>query len=84
MIEIIGYIGGAFISIQLLPQLHKTFTSKDATSLSLPFMCCNICGLGCMGIYGFFNNDLPLILPTVISLCNTLILVVLKLKYNEA
>lgn len=77
-----SYIGGIFLGGQLVPQIYKTWVQKNAENLSLPFLCCNVIGLLCMGMYGFLNNDFALVLPIAFSLCNTMILMFLKIIYS--
>ena len=82
MYEYFAYIGGCLLGIQLLPQIYKTYVQNDASNLSFTFMCCNWIGLTCMDIYAYSNNDLPLVIPISISLCNTSILILLKISID--
>ena len=36
--EIIGYIAAVFLSILFIPQVYKTYKSKNASSLSIIFL----------------------------------------------
>ena len=83
MYEILAYNGGFFLGIQLLPQIYKTYTQRNADNLSLPFMICNVTGLTCMGLYSLFNNDIPLLVPIGVSLCNTTVLIIMKIYYTS-
>lgn len=83
LFDTLAYIGGGLLSFQLIPQIHKTYSQKNADNLSLPFMICNWTGLFCMGAYGIYNNDRPLYIPISISLVNTSILIGLKLYYTS-
>ena len=83
MYYLFGYLGGIFLSLQLYPQIYKVIKQKNADNLSLGFMICNLLGLLCMGIYGFSNNDITLLVSISISFTNTCILVILKLYYTN-
>ena len=79
---ILGYLGGVFLSAQLVPQIIKVYQRRDASQLSMGFMICNVVGLGCMTSYGVLNNDPPIYVPTSVSLFNTCILISQKCFYD--
>ena len=62
-VDTIGYVGGALLSVQLFPQIHKVIRTKSSKDLSFQFLGLNIMGLLCMTIYGLLNNDTPFTLP---------------------
>lgn len=79
----LGYVGGFFLSIQLIPQIIKTWRQKDASQLSYVFMGCNWIGLGCMTTYGVLNRDPPLYVPAGLSFMNTSVLICVKLYVDR-
>ena len=83
MYEYFAYIGGCFLGLQLIPQIYKTYSQNNADNLSLQFMVCNWIGLTSMGIYGLSNKDTPLVIPIVLSLLNTSILIILKIRIDN-
>ena len=68
-------------SIQLLPQLYKTYTTRSVTDLSfqslLLILFTNILWL----LHGFFISNIPLILASVLSIIINLSLFTLFLRY---
>jgi uncharacterized protein with PQ loop repeat len=82
MYAIFSYLGGVFLGGQLIPQIYRTYKQKNADNLSLIFLCCNITGLLFMAMYGIFNNDYPLVIPIAFSLCNTFVLLFLKIFFH--
>lgn len=81
-IDIIGYVGGSILGIQLIPQIVKVYKTKSGEDISLFFLFLNILGLGLMTTYGILIHKLPLCIPTGISLVNSIILLLLILKYR--
>ena len=83
IVDTIGYVGGALLSVQLFPQIHKVIQTKSSNDLSFQSLRLNIMGLLCMTIYGLLNNDTPLYIPAIISLSNTIILFGSAWYYHE-
>jgi len=81
LIDCIGFIGGSILGLQLIPQIYKAYKTKSTNDISTFFLLMNIVGLTLMTTYGVCNNDMPLYLPTSISLINSLILLLL-VKHN--
>ncbi len=82
IINCIGFIGGSILGLQLIPQIYKAYKTKSTNDISTFFLLMNIVGLTLMTTYGVCNNDMPVYLPTSISLLNSLILLLL-VKYNN-
>ena len=78
----IGFIGGAILSVQLIPQIYKAYKTKSTNDISIFCLFMNIIGLSLMTTYGICNNDMPLYLPTSISLINSWILLILVKNKN--
>ena len=70
-------------SIQLFPQLHKTYTTKSVKDLSfvslLLLLTTNILWL----LHGYFIFDVSLLVAGIVSLCINLALIFLYLRYNN-
>lgn len=82
IIDCIGFIGGSILGLQLIPQIYKAYKTKSTNDISTFFLLMNIVGLTMMTTYGICNNDMPLYLPTSISLINSFILLLL-IKVNK-
>ena len=82
IINCIGFIGGSILGLQLIPQIYKAYKTKSTNDISTFFLLMNIVGLTLMTTYGVCNNDMPVYLPTSISLLNSFILLLL-IKVNK-
>jgi uncharacterized protein with PQ loop repeat len=80
--DIIGYVGGILLAIQLIPQILKVIISNSTKDLSIVFLSLNTIGLVCMGLFGLSQNNKPVYIPVAISLINTIILLLLKIYYD--
>lgn len=81
--EIYSYAGGMILCINMIPQIKKTWEQQSAKELSYMFMGMNVTGLTLMSVYGILQEDKSLYIPMFVSLTNTIILIMLKLKLDN-
>ena len=81
--EILGFIGGAFITIGFIPQVWRLYKLKSAREISLTFTCLFLLGAACWLSYGVVLNLPPVILWNSISLCLMCAMIYAKLKYSS-
>lgn len=82
MYEIIGFIAGFLVSIALLPQVIKTWTSKSSKDVSLYWTIILMSGLFLWIIYAYIYWILPLFIFGLIEFSMVLTLFVFKLLYK--
>lgn len=80
--DMLGYLGGMFLTINLIPQIYKTKKSESAKELSLLFLMMNEVGLLMYSIYGFTEKLYPMAIPSFISFKLNTLLLILKIKYD--
>ena len=83
MKELLSYIGGTILCVNIWPQIYKTWKIKSAKELSYMFVILNGVGLTLVGTYGVLINDKSIYIPISMSLLNTLILMILKVKMDS-
>ena len=83
LIDIIGYIGGTCMTINMIPQLYKTYTTKSVNDISIMFLILNALGLGLYIIYGILKNIYTITIPVSISFVTSCILCLLKYIYTN-
>lgn len=84
LIESIGYIATIINTVSVLPQIVKTYKSKDVSSLSLSFLLYWVIGCGLFLIYTLLTDGtLPVILSYALNTVFPSILIVLYLKYRK-
>ena len=81
-VDMLGYLGGMFLTINLIPQIYKTKKSETAKDISLLFLLMNEMGLLMYSIYGFTEKLYPMAIPSFISFKLNTMLLLLKIKYD--
>lgn len=81
--EIIGFIAAFLTTVAFLPQVYKTWKTKDVSSLSLPMLFMFFVGVFMWLIYGFYKDSPSIIVANAITLGSSFLLVYFKVKYNK-
>ena len=79
--NIIGYVGTGILAITLVPQVYKTFRSKQANDLSWTYLFLQIIANVLFIIYGFGIDSLPVIISNCMVAVLSLSLVFAKCKF---
>ncbi|MCL7762410.1 SemiSWEET transporter [Polaribacter sp. Z014] len=80
--EIIGLVAAVFTTTSFLPQVFKTYKTKDTSGLSLSMYIIFFTGVILWLIYGIYINSLSIILANIITASLTLYLLLMKIKYK--
>ncbi|MHB0754796.1 SemiSWEET family sugar transporter [Polaribacter sp. M15] len=80
--EILGMFAAIITTAAFMPQVYKTWKTKDTKSLSLTMYTSFFIGVSLWIVYGFYLESLPMILANGITAISALILIRLKLKYK--
>ena len=82
LIEIVGFIAGALVSLSFLPQIIKSWKSKSTKDIAISLTIINISGQILWIIYGLGISSISLIIMSGITLLMTSSLLILKIKYG--
>jgi MtN3 and saliva related transmembrane protein len=82
-IEAIGLMAAVLTTAAFLPQVYKTWKTKDVSSLSLPMLSIFFIGVVLWLIYGLLIESLAIILANAITIISAFLLVYFKLKYSK-
>ncbi len=80
--EVLGFLGGMFITVGYIPQLARILKLKSAREISLPFTCLFLAGGACWLAYGALYGLVPVILWNSAGIALLLALLAAKLKYG--
>ena len=80
--EIIGLIAAVLTTASFLPQVFKTYKTKDTSGLSLTMYIVFFIGVVLWSVYGIYINSLSIILANSITAILALYLIFMKLKYK--
>ncbi|MFC4723156.1 SemiSWEET family sugar transporter [Geojedonia litorea] len=82
-IEILGFIAAVLTTAAFLPQVYKTWRTKDVSGLSLPMFLMFFTGITLWFIYGFLINSPSLIFANGITMVSTFLLLFFIVKYRK-
>lgn len=82
-VELLGYSGGILLSLQLIPQIFQIIKTRSAKDLSTCFLCINLVGLSCTCIFGILQDNPPLYIPLIFSITVTVLILLLKLYFED-
>ena len=80
--QIIGYTCGTLLNITFLPQIYKTFKSKQTDDISLLFMILQVITSVLYVVYSFLLKENPLIVSNIILLLELLALFIGKILFS--
>lgn len=81
-IEIIGFAAAILTTAAFLPQVYKTWVTKDVSALSLPMLIMFFVGITLWLVYGVFINSPSMIAANAITIVSAFLLIYFKIKYN--
>jgi len=83
IIETVGYIAAGFGTVLMLPQVIKSYKSKQVEDLSMNMVIIYLVNCVLWSFYGFFTHSMPVFLCNIIALCIGLFQLYIKLKYSR-
>lgn len=83
MIQILGLAAGACTSAAAVPQLIKTWKTKEVGDVSMKMFLLYVVGMGMWLVYGIIKSDTPIIITNAIALTFHGIMLYLKIKYKH-
>ena len=81
-IDLMGYLGGIFLMISFLPQVIKTWKSKEADQISIFLLILTLLSGVFYNIYAFMLDLVPVIVMNSIFIVLVLIQLVMTLRYG--
>ena len=83
LIDILALIGGCMLSVCLVPQIYKVYTTKEVENISYYWQALYLTGLIPHLIYGIYYDLIPIYVPTIIEIIFLIILIGLKYFYSS-
>ncbi len=80
--EILGMLAAVITTGSFLPQVYKTWKTKDTKALSLTMYITFFIGVALWLVYGIYLDSMPMIIANTITAISALALIALKLKYK--
>ncbi len=82
-IEIIGFIAAFLTTAAFLPQVYKTWKTKDVAGLSLPMLFMFIVGITLWLVYALYINSPSMIIANSITIISSSFLIYFKIVYQK-
>jgi MtN3 and saliva related transmembrane protein len=82
-VTILGYLAGALTTSSLIPQVIKIIKTKSVRDVSLIMFLIFSVGITLWIAYGIAINSAPIVIANTISLLLGLLVLWLKLRYNQ-
>jgi MtN3 and saliva related transmembrane protein len=82
-IELIGFVAAILTTSAFLPQVYKTWKTKDVSGLSLPMLLIFFAGIIAWLVYGIYINSPSMIMANTITLGSSFLLIYFKIKYDN-
>ncbi|HLO48267.1 MAG TPA: SemiSWEET transporter [Kamptonema sp.] len=82
LITILGLTAATLTTSAFLPQVIKTWQTKSAKDVSVTMLITFCIGIFLWLIYGFFRQDLAIILANAVTLILNLAILWLKIRYK--
>jgi MtN3 and saliva related transmembrane protein len=79
--DILGLVATCFTTSSFVPQVWRTWKTRDVSGISLATYLVITIGLALWLIYGFVRGDLPLIVANSVMVLLTGAITVMKLKF---
>lgn len=81
--EVLGLVAGACTTAAVVPQLLKTWKTREVDDVSPGMFLVLITGLALWVVYGFIKSDIPIIATNGISFILNSLMLFLYFKYRE-
>ena len=81
-VEIIGLIAAVLTTSSFVPQVLKTWKTKEVENLSLTMYLVMLTGIILWLIYGININSLSIILANIVTITLVSVIIFLKLRYK--
>lgn len=81
--EIIGFIAAILTTTAFLPQVYKTWKTKDVSGLSLPMLLIFFVGIIGWLVYGILKESPSMISANTITIVSTFFLLYFKIKHSK-
>jgi len=80
----LGYLAGTLTTAALLPQVWRTFRTRDVSGISLRMYSIFTTGIAVWLAYGILLKETPMMLANGVSLVLACAVLVMKLRFRHA
>jgi MtN3 and saliva related transmembrane protein len=81
--DILGYVAGTLTTVSLLPQVWRTFRTKDVSGISLRMYFIFTVGIAIWLTYGIVLGEVPMMVANSASLFLACLVLAMKVRYGR-
>ncbi len=82
-LDILGLVATCLSTSSFIPQVWRTWKTRDVSGISLPTYAIITVGLALWLVYGILRNDLPLTIANSVMVVLTGSIAVMKIKFEK-
>lgn len=82
-LDLLGLVATAFTTASFVPQVWRTWKTRDVSGISLPTYAILTVGLALWLLYGLLREDLPLIVANAVMVVLTGAIAVMKIRFGH-
>ncbi len=82
-LDLLGLVATAFTTSSFVPQVWRTWKTRDVSGISLPTYAIITIGLALWLLYGLLKNDLPLTVANAVMVVLTGAITVMKIRFEQ-
>lgn len=82
-LDLLGLVASVFTTSSFIPQVWRTWKTRDVSGISLPTYLIITIGLALWLIYGILRGDLPLIVANAVMVVLTGAITVMKIVFSK-
>lgn len=82
-LDLLGLVASVFTTSSFIPQVWRTWQTRDVSGISLPTYLIITIGLALWLVYGILRGDMPLIVANAVMVILTGTITVMKVVFSK-
>ena len=82
-LDLLGLVATCFTTSSFVPQVWRTWKTRDVSGISLPTYVIITIGLALWLVYGWLRGDMPLMVVNAVMVVLTGAITVMKLRFEQ-
>ena len=82
-LDLLGLVATCFTTSSFVPQVWRTWKTRDVSGISLPTYVIITIGLALWLVYGWLRGDMPLMVANAVMVVLTGAITVIKLRFEQ-
>ena len=83
-LDVLGLVATCFTTASFVPQVVRTWRTRDVSGISLPTYLIITVGLALWLVYGLMRGDLPLTVANAVMVVLTGAITVMKIRFGKS